>query len=49
MTLSTLQKSGARVALHAEGVDRNILELQAERDAIVALHAEGVDRNPVSF
>ena len=36
-----------RVALHPEGVDRNIKALKGKQfDYPVALHPEGVDRNP---
>ena len=38
--------SGKAVALHPEGVDRNIAALWIVRvTAFVALHPEGVDRN----
>ena len=33
------------VALHPEGVDRNLKHLVKERRKLVALHPEGVDRN----
>ena len=36
----------SRVALLAEGVDRNLLEQGLRHKARVALLAEGVDRNP---
>ena len=43
---TTISNGHARVALLAEGVDRNrILARLAERHHIVALLAEGVDRN----
>ena len=33
------------VALHPEGVDRNIIKIAVYRHVCVALHPEGVDRN----
>ena len=36
-----------RVALHTEGVDRNVLGAVFAPAAAVALHTEGVDRNTV--
>ena len=36
-----------RVALHPEGVDRNIALSRRHLSAVVALHPEGVDRNHV--
>ena len=33
------------VALHPEGVDRNIDQMKARGYGVVALHPEGVDRN----
>ena len=33
------------VALHPEGVDRNISQKMSEKICFVALHPEGVDRN----
>lgn len=33
------------VALHPEGVDRNISQKMSEKIRFVALHPEGVDRN----
>ena len=37
------------VALHPEGVDRNLYRVDDLRRARVALHPEGVDRNRYSF
>ena len=35
------------VALHPEGVDRNLMQIRRKEIIIVALHPEGVDRNAV--
>ena len=42
---STESIKNAFVALHPEGVDRNIMQVLYERGYLVALHPEGVDRN----
>ena len=36
-----------RVALHPEGVDRNVIALLKNKPVAVALHPEGVDRNVI--
>ena len=35
------------VALHPEGVDRNLIDTNANMTCFVALHPEGVDRNTI--
>ena len=45
MLMMTVSLWSGRVALHAEGVDRNQAKLIFDLSPHVALHAEGVDRN----
>ncbi len=40
-----LKRLKQNVALHPEGVDRNIFKFLLYHSVIVALHPEGVDRN----
>ena len=40
-----LIRSAIYVALHPEGVDRNLNKMVEELEKMVALHPEGVDRN----
>ena len=43
--IQSLKISVSAVALHPEGVDRNITVAPEGHAVIVALHPEGVDRN----
>ena len=46
MLLSAACRTAEKVALHPEGVDRNLAMLDPKFvAALVALHPEGVDRN----
>ena len=38
-----------QVALHPEGVDRNLNKMLEELEKMVALHPEGVDRNVKAY